>query len=164
MQALFADDDTVLAWRNVDQDWQWIDLRTGVRTKIPYDLRGLPSVIDVDPIAGRVLIREDMGPETRLVLLTKGKTTRSIVSAGGPQPWGRLVAGNAMVFGPGDGRVFAKVGDEEPREGGKLDGHAIAAVGLGPLSFAAVSDGGELVRGNLANGAVERGNVASGGT
>jgi WD40 repeat protein len=163
--AIFVDDDTLLAWRSVDQEWRWIDLRTGAETTLPYDLRGIPSVVDADPIAGRVLVREDMGPATRLVLLNKNKTTRTVLGSGGPQPWGRLVPGNAIILGPGDGRVLARIGDdEEPHEVVKLDGHAIAAVGLGPLSFAAVSDRGELVRGNLANGAIERANVAPGGT
>jgi len=168
-QALFVDDDTVLAWRSSADDWRWIDLRTGTATPFRYETRGIPTVIDADPVTGRVLVREDLGPATRLVLLTKGTGQTTVLSEGGPQPWARLVGGNAggtgaIVLGPGDGRVLARVGDEEPREVVKLDGRAVAAVSLGPAQFAAVSDKGELVRGNLANGAVERTNVAAGGT
>ncbi len=163
-EALFADDDTILTWRNVAEDWRWIDLRTGTQTKIPFDLAGIPSVLDVDTTSGRVLLRVDMGPATKLMILKRGETAKITISEGGPQPWGRLVAGNAVVFGGGDGRVMAKIGDEDPREVVKLDGRAVAAVSLGHLSFAAVSAGGELVRGNLANGAIERANVAPGGT
>jgi hypothetical protein len=163
-EALFVDDDTILTWRNLSEDWAWIDLRTGKHTTIPFDLHGLPNVIDVDTATGRVLLRVDMGRETKLMLVRRGETTRTTLSVGGPQPWGRLVAGNALVFGVGDGRVMAKIGDEDPREVVKLEGRAVAAVSLGHLSFAAVSAGGELVRGNLANGAIERANVAPGGT
>ena len=163
-QAMFVDDDTVLAWRGGSDTWRWIDLRTGTETPFHYDARGLPAVIDIDTVGGRVLVREDMGPATRLVLLKKGTSQATLLTEGGPQPWGRLIAGNAIVLGPGDGRVFARVGDEDAREIVKLDGRALTAVSLGPAQFAAVSDKGELVRGNLGNGAIERTNVAAGST
>ncbi len=161
-QAVFVDDDTLLTWRNAGEDWEWIDLRTGKRTPFRFALDGIPSLIDIEPSTGRVLLSEDLGQEVRLSLLHKGAPGRVNLAKGNGNTWGRLIAGNAVVFGGGDGRVIAKVGDEAPREVVKLEGRAFAAVSLGNLTFAAIGDQGEVVRGNLANGAIERTNVTPG--
>ena len=89
-------------------------------------------------------------------------TVVDLDSHGGRALWGRLLLGDAVVFGNGDGTVFAKVGETEPHEVVKLDGSVVAAGPLGPLAFTAISERGEVVRGNLANGALDRTNVAPG--
>ncbi|MEO7094633.1 MAG: hypothetical protein ABI175_15355, partial [Polyangiales bacterium] len=160
-QALFVDDDTLLSWRNVAEDWRWIDLRTGKQTPFPYQLDGIPIPLDVD--AGRVLLREDMGPNTRLAMLRKGELKRIGIASGGPGVWGRLIEGNAVIFGDADGRIFGTVGDQPPHEIVKVDGKTTSTVSLGKLMFAALGSTGELVRGNLANGAIERTTITGGG-
>ncbi len=159
-QALFVDDDTLLSWRNVAEDWRWIDLRTGKQTPFNYPIEGIPIPLDVD--GGRVLIGEALGPSSRIALLRKGESKRIAIATGGQNAWGRLIEGNAVIFGGGDGRVFGVVGDQPPHEVVKLDGKVVSSVSLGSQSFAALSDKGELVRSNLANGAVERTTIAGG--
>ena len=159
-QALFVDDDTLLSWRNLAEDWRWIDLRTGKQTPFRYRPDGVPIPIDLD--AGRVLIREDFGRTTRITILRSGEGERIAIASGGPDLWARLIQGNAVIYGEGDGRVFGVVGDQPPHEVAKLDGKVIAAVSIGSLGFAAISDTGEVVRANLADGATERTNVVGG--
>jgi hypothetical protein len=78
--------------------------------------------------------------------------------------WGRLLPHGALLFGAGDGRLFAVTDDRAPREVARLDGVVEAAVSLGGARFAAVSSKGELVRGNLATSDLVRSHVDLGTT
>jgi hypothetical protein len=157
--ASFVDDDTLLLWRSAGGEWQWYDLKARRATPFTYDPVGLPSVMDVDPNDGRVLLHE-MGPDALLVLLRKN-TTRPHRLVRGRAAWGRLLPHGALMFGVGDGRLFALTDDSSPREIAKLDGIAVAAVGLGGTQFAALSNSGEVVRGDLATGALARARAPS---
>ena len=96
----------------------------------------------------------------------------AVVIAEGPDVWGRLVGTDAILYGTGevrpdgtfiaDPRVLAKIGEAPPREVVKLDGGVIACTALGPQRFVALSEAGELVRGNLANNAIERTRMTTG--
>ncbi|HWO19143.1 MAG TPA: serine/threonine-protein kinase [Kofleriaceae bacterium] len=154
--AWFVDDHTLLGSLNID--WQWIDLETGAARPITYLPHGVPLLGQIDAPTGRVLVREGMGPAQRLILLQKGATESRVV-AEGRAVWGRLIAGDTIVFGVGDGRVLAQVGTAEPREVAKLDGAAQSAIGLGHRRFAAHSSGGELVRSDLATDELTRAHV-----
>jgi hypothetical protein len=158
--ATFVDDDTVLFWRNDGGEWQWYDLRTKVATPFGYDPHGIPGVIEVDPDDGRVLIRE-LSAEPSLILLRKGTTEQRTI-ARGRSPWGRLLPHGTLLFGVGDGRVLAAGADGAPREIAKLDGTTETGVGLGGTRFAAISSTGELVRGDLAGGTLERARIRPG--
>jgi hypothetical protein len=125
---------------------------------IAHEPRGRPMLWDVDEASGRALVREDLGTPERLILFRKGSPEARVV-AEGRSAWGRLVPGDAILFGVGDGRLFARIGDGEPREVAKLDGAVESAVALGYRRFAAHSSGGELVRGDLTTGALERARV-----
>ncbi len=160
--ATFVDDDTLLLWRMDGEPWRWFDVRTRAATPFRYDPHGLPAVIDVDPADGRVLVRE-MANDTALLLLRKGTAEQRLLVRG-PAVWGRLLPHGAMVFGVGDGRVFAVTGAGPPREVVKLDGIAENAVGFGATMYAAASASGELVRGDLATGALVRAHLAPGTT
>lgn len=160
--AAFVDDDTLLLWRMGDEQWQWYDVRTRTTTPFHYDPHGFPAVIDVDPSDGRVLLR-DRANDSVLVLLRKNSAEqRQIVR--GSAVWGRLLPHGAMVFGVGDGRVFAITDAGPPREVAKLAGIADNAVGFGATMYAAVSSSGELVRGDLATNALVRTHVQPGTT
>jgi hypothetical protein len=70
--------------------------------------------------------------------------------------WARLIPGDAILFGVGDGRVMVRVGDERERELVKLDGTLANVISLGHMKFAAKSNAGEIVRGDLASSKIER--------
>ncbi len=158
MEAVFVDDRTLLATRGGSLEWHWMDAETGATTTFPHQPRGMPAITDIDAASGRVLVRESLGAPERLLLFRKGSPEVRVV-AEGRSAWGRLVPGDAIVYALGDGRLFARIGDGEPREVAKLDGVVESAVGLGYRRFAAYSSGGELVRGDLASGDLERARV-----
>jgi len=163
--AVFAGDDKLLTITNIAfGKWQWLDLATNKTIDIE-EMQGLPSIVSIDAITGRVLVREEhpnqRGPNQRLVLLRVDRPERDVI-AEAPKVWGRLIGGDSIVFEMGDGRLFARTGTKDPREVAKLDGAVRGLVELGDTGFAASSSGGEVVRMDLATGKLERARVAVG--
>jgi hypothetical protein len=162
MKAIFVDDSTLLVVHDMQTNMEWVDLATGKHTEVQYNELHLPIVVDVDPVEGRVLMREQNTPRgPRMVMLKKNQTKVQTVVEG-DHPWARLVTGNALIYGLGDAQVFAKIGDEPARMVVKVDGVSTHGVGIGPLQFAAHSSTGEVVRGDLRTGAIERVRVPTG--
>lgn len=164
LSAVFVDDDTLLLWAPQGGPWQWYDVRSGAATSFPYEARGLVQIAGVDPDGGRVLVREYAGDsDSSLVVLRKNAAAiRRLVR--GRAAWGVLLPHGGLVFGVGDGRLFGMIDEAAPRELAKLDGAVDAAAGFGDAGFVAVSSRGELVRGDLATGALARTRVAAGAT
>ncbi|MBX3161196.1 MAG: serine/threonine protein kinase [Deltaproteobacteria bacterium] len=151
----FVDDETLLVTRQTDSRWAWVDLRTGKATLVQYDPVGmLHGVYDVDD-DGRVLLRESSPRGTRIMLMRRGQLKIEML-VDDRDAWARLIPGDAIVFGVGDGRVMARVGDERERELVKLDGVVADVAVAGHLRFAAKSNAGEIVRGDLASSKIER--------
>jgi hypothetical protein len=163
-RAVFVDDDTLLYMRFNETPWEWIDLATNKRTAIDYNGTTLPMMWDIDQPSGRVLIRDHTARGDRFVVLHKGEPKIEVVVDGGTAPWARLIPGNATIYALGDTRVFGKIGDQPAREIAKLDGMASHGVGLGNLAFAAHGSTGEIVRGDLVTGKLERIRVPIGAT
>ena len=158
--ASFVDDDTVLLWRQQGGTWEWYDVRHKTSMRFEYEPIMMATMMDIDAADGRVLVRE-MAGDTALVLLRKG--TRDRVPLGhGPAVWGVLLPHDGVMFGIGDGRVLVSREGGAPRELVKLEGIADGAVRVGDAGFAAVSSSGELVRGSLTTGALERGHLPPG--
>jgi WD40 repeat protein len=156
-----VDEDTLLVDTNMDDQWFWLDLPSGKPVYVKYDLTGLPFVADVDPASGRALVRETTPRGVRLMLMRKN-TTEVMLVAEGRDTWGRLVPGDAVVYGLGDGRLFVRQGKAEGREIAKLDGVSDSAVALGYLKIAARSTGGEVIRYDIAASKLERTRVPVG--
>jgi hypothetical protein len=155
----FVDDDTLLIWRQWNPAWQWYDVRTGAATPLSYDARGIAQVIDVDPDDGRVLVL-DRAQDSSLALVRKN-TAETRRLARGPIVAARLLAHDVVVVAT-ETRLVALVGTQPPRELVKLDGGAEGVVRLGATGFAALSAHGELVRGDVATGALARTRVTLG--
>jgi hypothetical protein len=156
--ATLIDDDTLLLWRAQHGAAQWYDLRTRTVMPFEYEPRGVPTVIDADPTDGRILV-SDQAIDTTLVVLHKGSAeSRPIVRE--RFVWGRLLPRGALIYTTGDGRLFvatgAVTGPGPGREVAKLDGVVDNAVGLGGTRFAAISTGGEIVRGDFATDVLDR--------
>ncbi len=162
MKAAFVDDQTLLVVRDMQTNMEWHDLATGKITEVEYNEMHLPIISDIDNVDGRVLMREEHSPRgPRYVMLRKGSAKMQVVVEG-DRPWARLVPGNGLIYGLGDAQVFAKIGDEPARMVAKLDGVSTSGVGIGPMQFAAHSSTGEVVRGDLRTGAIERVRVPMG--
>ena len=160
--AVFLDDDTLLAWQSAEFKWQRINVITGTRDSVTMREAGIPAVRDYR--RNRALLVAERGTLSSLALLGPG--SELVELARGSNLWGLLLDGNATLFGfaesrpdgsiKPDGRVFAKIGTGEKREIVKLDGEMTGAVARGALRYAVLSDRGELVRGNLADDTIER--------
>jgi hypothetical protein len=167
-ETTFVDDTTLLSWRPEGGTWTWYDVRTRQATPFTYNPTGLAQIIDVDPSDGRMLVRETAN-DTGLYMIRKGQAERRVL-VHGSNAWGKLLPKDALVFGVGDGRVFAvgetrranEPGAPQPREVVKLTGVAAAAVSFGDSGYAALSLSGELARGDYLTGALTRAHVAPG--
>jgi hypothetical protein len=155
----FVDDDTLLIWPQYSPAWQWYDVRTGATTPLSYDAHGIPLVVDLDPDDGRVLVL-DRAQDSSLALLRKN-TAGIQRLARGPIVTARLLAHDVVLIAT-ETRLFTVTGTEPPRELLKLDGGVQGAVRLGATGFAALSERGELVRGDVATGALARTRVTLG--
>ena len=154
-QAVFADDDTVLLWPDDGEHWRWHDLVTNTETVLDHPLQ-TTDVLGLDGTSGRILLREQTSQTSSdLVILTKGaKQPRHVTD--GDHLRGRLVDGGVIFASGDDARVRVSLHDEPPRELAKVDG---GVKGLQPLDtgrFAALGNRGELVRGSLTGGSIER--------
>jgi len=162
MKAVFIDDQTLLIVRQMQANMEWYDLATNTSTEIDYNELNLPIIADVDTDTGRVLLREQSSPRgPRFLMLRKGQSKAEVVVEG-DRPWARLIAGNALIYGLGDAQVFGKIGDQPARAIATVDGISMNGVGIGPLQFAVQSSTGEIVKGDLRSGNVERIRVAMG--
>ncbi|MGE0396646.1 MAG: protein kinase [Kofleriaceae bacterium] len=164
---VFAGDDTLFTWRNLSE-LAWGNVQGDPPIRIALDGFGTVSPIGIDVSTGRVALREESGRGVRILVATQGSTETTEVVAVPPSqsPWARLLHGNAVLFGKGetkaDGRIFARIGKDEPREIVKLDGAVRGTAPVGPLEFAAISEHGELVRGNVSTNDLRRVNLAAG--
>jgi hypothetical protein len=149
----FVDDDTLLIWPQWKTAWQWYDVRTGTATPLSYDPHGIIQVIDADSDDGRVLVL-DQAQDSSLALLRKN-TAEIRRIAHGPIVTARLLAHDIVLIATTT-RLLTVTGTEPPRELVKLDGGTLGAVRIGATGFAALSANGELVRGDVATGALAR--------
>jgi hypothetical protein len=143
-------------WPGESDRYRWHDIATGAETDLDHDLRIPAFVVGVDAPRGRILVDEGApGNATELSLFTKGQKHVQLI-AHGQRLLGRLVADGYMFAQNADPRVLVSLHDEPPRELAKVDGGVQALMSLEPHRFAALGRSGELVRGALSGGALER--------
>ncbi len=152
----FVDDDLALSWSGRG-DWAWIDLATGTRSPIALEAVTFPQLWDIDP-SGRVLVRDGIPRQARFVLLARGSSTVEEITRG-KDTWARLLPGGHVLHSGGDGRLFVRSPGQPVRELVKLDGAVDGGAPVGSDRFTAHSRTGELVRGSLEGGALERARV-----
>jgi hypothetical protein len=153
----WIDDDTMLLWPDdAPPTYRFHDLGTGVDTTIDFAAQYFARAVSGDPASGRMLMIEPSGPhQERLVELQKGEakvrviTTASSINA-------KLVANGVMFARDNDPRVLYAPKHEPFVELIKVDGGVLSLMPLANNRFAALGKTGELVRGALAGGAVER--------
>jgi hypothetical protein len=157
-------DDTLLFYPASDPTWTWYDLKTNTSTDFRPELHGFPMVLAMSFGDGRLLIKDIIGAKnghdvSRLLLFRRNATTARIIATA-TDGFGTLVPGDAIVFVAGDNRVMGTIGDEPAHELVKLDSDVSAVASLGMHRYAALSDSGELVIGNVSTGQVEHAHLS----
>jgi hypothetical protein len=150
----FVDDDTLLLWGGNRSSAAWFNLKTRVSTAFDYAPLAFPTVFDLDPTDGRVLVRDQLDIMSLVLLRKNTGEQRRIVQ--GPAVSGRLLPNDTLLYSSGDNRLLAAIATEPPTEVARLDGAVNSIVGRGGARFAAISTAGEVVRGDLATHQLER--------
>jgi hypothetical protein len=158
--AVFATEKLLVEAATLSPDWGWWDSAANTRLErtLAIDM-GPARLVRVDGEDGRTLVvltRPDEQRNTAVVAYPDGRQIATEISYG----LATLVHGDALVYSPGKGRVFARVGDGEPHEVATLDGELIAIAPRGRLGYVALSQRGDLVRGTVDGGSFERTQLA----
>ncbi len=161
LEAAFLDDDTLLLWPDDHfARFRVRDLATGSETPIIYDPNVMAHPVSGDASSGRLLVTEPTGPaEQRLLEFEKGKPGVRVFGTGG-RIVARAVSKGFMVARDNDPRVLYSPKDAQFVELVKVDGGVQSLMPLANNRFAALGRSGEVVRGALAGGPVERAHVA----
>jgi len=136
---------TVLLSTGLASAWQVWDVEHDTHKRLVPRIDGMPAGYQVGD-DGRVLatVMTERG-NTALVIYPDLK--KQVVVAGASVIG--MVPGDGLVYSLGKGRVFGKIGDEEPRELVTLQGDVQALASNGTLAYAALARTGELVHGTF---------------
>ncbi len=164
--AAFADRDTMLMWPGLNVDFSWLNLATNRSIGVDPTLLPITSILDSDPRDGRVLLFEQTGNKTAaLVVARAGQRAIEGIAHGDNTLIGMLAPDGVLFGGSSTSRVlYSEHGAMPPRELAKVEGGVAYLRVLDRRRFAALGHSGELVRGELAGGALERVRIASADT
>ena len=159
----FGDRDSMLLWPGGDMaGFSWWNVATGTHVELDDKMSPLAGLIDRDPADGRMLIYDRVDNKTaKLDLVRVGQHTVQTLGHAGITLFGVLTA-EGVLFGEGIGsRVLYSEHGGEPHELAKVDGGVAYVRVLDRRRFAALGKSGELVRGDIAGGALERTRIAA---
>jgi len=153
----FMDDDTLLLWPDAAAAVFHVhDLVTGTETLIDYDPLIMARPTGSDPASGRVLVLEPTGThEERLVEFQKGNPKVRVFGTAGAI-LARILVKGFMTAQDNDPRVLYSPKDAQFVELVKVEDGVQSIMPLTNNRFAALGKTGELVRGELAGGSIER--------
>jgi hypothetical protein len=140
-------------------DWIWYDIPSKKETRFPSGSHGLALVLQVST-DGRVLVKDLFDSRaghdvSRLLELRKGATRPRVVATGNDL-FASFIPGNGIALCPGDNRVLAAVGEQTPHEVVHFDGNVESLAPAGHRRFVAISQNGDLARGSIDGGDIER--------
>jgi hypothetical protein len=154
--AAFADRDNMLMWPSLDfGNYSWWNLATHKRVEV---VLGMPTSVleDRDASDGRVLIYERTGNTTaELAIVHAGKPEVEHLVRGTDKIFG-VLAPDGVLLTDGGARVLYSEHAGKPVEIAKVEGGVDFIRVLDRRRFAALGKKGELVRGELSGGALER--------
>lgn len=143
---------------------RWLDLGTRAETIVQLAHPGMQQLLSTDAHTGRALVRSmygtvngahlDQAP-SRLLIATRGSPKVRLV-ADGLGLWGLLTEGGGLVYSDAAGKLWGAIDDAAPRELATLGGQVANLAPRGALGYVAFTDKGELVRGSLAQPAIEK--------
>jgi hypothetical protein len=107
---------------------------------------------DVDPAIGRVLLTELRPAGRRDLIVRGGAAPVVVIDTWEDHAWARLVEGDAVAYGSGDGRVFARIGAGPARLVATLGAAVREAFAIDRLAIVVLGTDGEVTRIDLATG------------
>ncbi|MEO8846205.1 MAG: serine/threonine-protein kinase [Kofleriaceae bacterium] len=153
----FFDDDTLLMWPDDLLTFYARDLATGAVHPFKHELGPGTVALSIDPPSGRILLAEPSGQTQRtLVLVRKGHYDQVARFGAASQVQGRFAKVGFIAAHDHDPRVLYAEHDDKFTELAKVDGGVQSLMVLDTNRFAALGRSGELIRGTLAGGPLER--------
>jgi hypothetical protein len=153
-RGLWIDDQNILLWVVSNNEFEVYNVAQRTHTKLPRLPIGVPVFELVEIEDGRVLITSSLDATSMRYVELSSDYTRVVVDAVAARA--KLVPGGTVIFTPGDSRLMAVTGEQPAREIAKLDGQVLVLGSAGRDRYVALSAHGELVRGSLATGEIER--------
>ena len=158
--AAFVDRDTLLLWPDGASGFSWRDLATGRTSPLDDRLLPLAQLLDRDPLTGRMLLFQEISPTAAELVVAKKGERAVDVAVRGDQTLRAVLAPDGILFAQeADARVMLYQRGAV-RELAKVAGGVETVQLLDRRRFAALGKAGELVRGDLAGGALERVQIA----
>jgi len=156
LAAEFVDDDTLLLWPDDVVTFNFYDLVTGGKTPLAHEGMPFTRALSGDPNTGRMLLAEPR-PHDRLRLLAIQKAhPKDVKIVGeGERLITRMTPNGFIAAHDSDPRVLYFERDTQ-RELAKVDGGVQSLMTFGHDRFAALGRSGELIRGSLGGGPLER--------
>jgi serine/threonine protein kinase len=157
LDAQFVDDDTLLMWPDEVTTFYFYDLATGAKTPVAHDAMPFTRALSGDPHSGRLLLEEPRA-HGKLALIEIQKSHPNDVKqlGGGERLVARTTPNGFIAAHDTDPRVLYAEHDTKLRELAKVDGGVQSLMTLGHDRFAALGRSGELVRGAISGGPLER--------
>ncbi len=146
-------DDLLFLQSAADSKAAWYEPSTQTVTTVAGSFSGVTDLVAMDRNERRVMISEMDQRGKSVIELRRANQTRRVFS--GTEPWGVLVPGDAAAFADKTA-ISGRVGDQAPHKLAELEGRIDHLVALGRHRFAAISILGELIRGDVESGALER--------
>ena len=162
-EGAFADRDSMLLWPSRDMTgFSWWNVMTGNRVELDDQLSPFAELRDRDPADGRMLIYDRIDDKTaKLDLVRVGQHAVQALVRAGVTLFGVLAPDGVLLAEAIGSRVLYSDHGGPPRELAKVDGGVAFLRVLDRRRFAALGKSGELVRGDLVGGALERTRIAA---
>lgn len=153
----FLDDETLLMWPDDMTTFYTRELATGAVHPYKHEFGPGTFGLSVDPPTGRILLAEPTGKNQRtLVLVQNGHYDQVKRYGAADRVLGRLAKVGFIAARDNDPRVLYAEHEDEFTELAKVDGGVQSLMVLDGNRFAALGRSGELIRGTLAGGPLER--------
>jgi hypothetical protein len=160
--ATFANENLLVAPGGFGDAWTWYDTTRSTTLSKPFAANpGMPRLVRTDPSEGRTLVVAEHGDAAHNTAVVGYPDGRQLIVDGVAYGLADLVEGDGLVYSPGSGRLFGRIGNGEAHEIVTLDGELDAVAGRGRLGYVAISRRGDVVRGLLDGSAFERVQLAA---
>ncbi|MEP6865853.1 MAG: serine/threonine-protein kinase [Deltaproteobacteria bacterium] len=155
--AEFVDDSTLLLWPDNVTTFNFYDLVTGAKTPLAHEGMPFSRALTSDPKTGRIVLAEPRAHGKFGLLSIQKAHPKDVKNMGeGERLIARLTPNGFIAAHDNDPRVLYSEHDTQFRELAKVDGGVQSLMTFGHDRFAALGRSGELIRGAVSGGPLER--------